>query len=72
MEWISVKDKLPETGHIYCVVAYSFNGMPWGYDVSRYWQPVNMKRKIWELEFANTLPIKVTHWIPLPNPPEES
>lgn len=66
-EWISVKDRLPEKGGYYLVVTddamisieeFSKEKLAWlGYD----WD----NAEVYEL-------IRITHWMPLPEPPEEA
>lgn len=62
IEWISVKDRLPEKEGAYIVyktnITHLFvaiwNGKEWN-------------------SFINRTPLKrITHWIPLPEPPQES
>ena len=64
-EWISVKDRLPEKDGYYLVVTYgvisieefSKEKLAWlGYD----WD----NAEVYEM-------IGITHWMPLPEPPEE-
>lgn len=63
MEWISVKDRLPEFGaHIAClknksVIELNFSPIP-----SPYWFKVGMG-----INVGKNNP--VTHWMPLPEPP---
>ena len=74
MTWISVDDRLPESEDIECIVAvmvgvtrsvwveafYSRDRMQWETDVVGQ-----------ELEsIAMCAPFRVTHWMPLPDPPE--
>lgn len=68
-EWISVKDRLPEVpkGRVAqvsrTVVCYCDDGYVYGF----YWYS---KRK-WLLESVYGFrPINVTHWMPLPDPPD--
>ncbi len=57
-EWISVKDRLPSTiGHY---IAYSPGMITWVFFSSN---------KKWC--FDNTFLKGVTHWMPLPKPPED-
>lgn len=63
-KWISVKERLPEnTGEV--LVWPSFYGRPsvarfWA--IARSWQQTNVTGDVNEY---------VTHWMPLPDPPEE-
>ena len=65
-KWISVKDALPEDwkekgGDLINYLVF----MPeYGVDVGNYAKPV----KTW---LCMGIPCKVTHWMPLPEPPEE-
>lgn len=59
MEWISVKDRLPEVNEL--VIGYD------GYSV----QPVIKCRKKSEWDYVNSgSQVNVTHWMPLPSPPK--
>ena len=69
MKWISVKDRLPDNDKL-CVIEYTFRGRHWGYQLSRYYIPSNMKTHTWAFEFGNTQPTKVAHWMPLPELPK--
>ena len=70
MEWILAKEKLPEVnekwGESDYVLVYhnptSDQGVAWN----------NSKMKRWYLSHSLTpsLPINVTHWMPLPEPPK--
>ncbi len=60
MEWISVEDRLPEHGRNYLV---SVNG----WVTYRGWYRHGYG---WELIPGNIKTNKVTHWVPLPDPPE--
>ena len=61
-EWISIKDKLPPKGK--CLVAALENGKYYQVTVSTftgYYFSMTGRRAYW----------KVTHWMPLPEPPKE-
>jgi hypothetical protein len=60
MEWISVKDRLPE-GHMKCIVAIS------NYSTSASF----LKGEWWQCGEVIDDDCKITHWMPLPEPPEE-
>lgn len=66
-EWISVEDKLPEASGIYLVYSYLGNRMVLDYSA---------KHKLfnsfdsYSKKAAEALAIGVTHWMPLPEPPE--
>ena len=65
MEWISVKDKLPkETGRYWCHVK-EVNDLG---ESSYQW---NVCYNEWEKAFHPDNNDKVTHWMPLPEPPKE-
>ena len=65
-QWISVKDRLPESQDIedecnyYCLI-YTRNG------VSR----AMYCNGEWYTNYTSKVFINVTHWMPLPNPPKE-
>lgn len=63
MDWISVKDKLPEKD----IIVLAFDGTY--IETMQYWYDEEGKQ-IW---FSPPAPPKdnVTHWMPLPKPPEE-
>ena len=71
-EWISVKDKLPKIGDL--VIGYFLYGpIPYVEQVS-YIQRKNMIGEIikeWHDSDGGT-PLDVTHWMPLPEPPNEN
>lgn len=60
-EWVSVKDRLPEKNGDY--ITYDRDGTVWPHFFTA-------SSKVWEdaLGFSTEL---VTHWMPLPEPPEE-
>lgn len=65
MEWISVKDKLPN--HEQSVIFYKKSGPR----IGKFWLNVGREKPC----FTSTSSLdyivdgKVTHWMPLPNPP---
>lgn len=69
-EWVSVKDRLPETDDMVLVLA---SGKPRenitlvdAFELAEY-DPEG-----WSLEtYPEWMDAKVTHWMPLPEPPEE-
>ncbi len=70
--WISVKDSLPEDDKLKLVryknTDYNRHS---GLKLSRYYLPSNQTdTKFWCFEFNNTQPLKITHWMQIPGPPE--
>jgi hypothetical protein len=71
MEWISVKDGLPEkngNSSIMCLV----NDKSWGVIC----RPYNEYHQCWDDEdgddyYCDAVNGKITHWMPLPGPPKE-
>ena len=63
-EWVSVKDRLPESGKRYLVQIIEPNFQAKVIDIFRY------ESGVWKYE---GIPIHadVTHWMPLPEPPKE-
>ena len=63
-EWISVKERLPESDGKYLIYYYG------GYDIAKF---KNGKFYVLELDLFNSLEWRheeaVTHWVPLPEPP---
>lgn len=64
MEWISIKDKLPE--YYTDVAVIERNG-----DASRYMVAYLCIGGIWALEGGRRIIGVVTHWMHLPEPPKE-
>jgi len=60
-EWISVKERLPESDGM-CVLVWT--GAAWL--LARY-----IGEGIWHEDWAGVRPLSVTHWQPLPEPPAE-
>ena len=72
MEWINVKDKLPEDDKLKVIRYGTTEGVHLGIELSRYFQPSNLKDSdyyCWDFEFKNTQGTKVTHWFSLPELP---
>lgn len=73
MEWISVKDRLPKwkegvlvtDGNVVTVASLDYwDGWP------KWWDGHGFSGYEWEFDFSNNFEDgKVTHWMPLPNPP---
>jgi hypothetical protein len=63
MEWISVKDRLPESNDTHLIIA----GVTKWYDVCHY----DLDRGVWYdcIDYDDV--DGVTHWMPLPEPPKE-
>ena len=64
MEWISVKDRLPETRGTYLVCAVFFE------DARNLHVRTGYYDKVWYLDCC-TNDYMITHWMPLPSLPEE-
>lgn len=68
MNWISVKDRLPENTDDVLVIGDGWDGMNW-------WRIYFMEDNVWftidgdEVNKASQL--KITHWMPLPEPPKK-
>lgn len=70
MEWISVKEKLPfknDNSQIMCLV--------YGPHIGICCRPYNEYHEVWDDEdyddyFSDAVDGKVTHWMPLPEPPK--
>lgn len=69
MDWISVKDKLPEkvegTHYLVMVKHITLSEM----EVAEWWFDGD-ERWIWMWEHNGTVHLEVTHWMPLPEPPK--
>lgn len=64
-EWISVEEKLPEiiideNETCNCVLIYKKDGFECGSDF-----------QVWNTKYLNINPSAITHWMPLPEPPEQ-
>lgn len=77
-EWISVKDRLPEADGRYLVVT-SVCGVPFR-DVANYTHKyAGFEEHLWgkamwydyDGEYGDFEKTGITHWMPLPEPPEE-
>jgi len=67
MEWISVKEKLPED-HADCIVY----GIPTCGSCGEYARVVQARFRKERFEFGEyDCGIETTHWMPLPEPPKE-
>lgn len=75
MEWISVKERLPENDGWYLVYApgYWGNSKIYGLDGFAYSNFKHNYKAHWGLErgTGRGWPGIVTHWMPLPDPPKE-
>ena len=65
MEWISVKDRSPEEGYYLGYIGKN-NIYPIGVHILYY----HADYKRWDTSSHHNVP--VTHWMPLPSPPEEA
>ena len=67
-KWISVEDELPkrwrENDKEQTLINYQIYSPEYGVDVGNYLKPAG----VWVIM---GLPVKVTHWMPLPEPPKE-
>ena len=67
-KWISVEDELPkrwrENDKEQTLINYQIYSPEYGVDVGNYLKPAG----VWTIM---GLPVKVTHWMPLPEPPKE-
>lgn len=63
MDWISVKDRLPEPGHRVLAASVYFTG--------ECWMAVNGTWYRYNGFDMDHLFESITHWMPLPEPPEE-
>lgn len=64
MEWISVKERLPEAYKSVLVYIRNASGEA-GYDITFYCDHLYDTGNRWYL------PVNITHWMPLPEPPKE-
>lgn len=71
MDWISVEDRRPEDGQV--VLCYGrdphINGNPWRRYVVRYKADVPPFGEEWDNSDRGAIQ-SVSHWMPLPEPPE--
>lgn len=72
-EWISVDERLPESGVVVAVVISGNNGFCTGWldDDGNYWAVGNMELS-WDFLFSFDSEINVTHWMPLSDPTESN
>lgn len=63
-EWVSVEDRLPRVGGNYICAVQDKNGGKW--TIPSEW---NLEMKTWFGAFGE-IKNKVTHWMPLPAPPD--
>lgn len=64
-EWVSVEERLPRVGGNYICAVQDKNGGTW--TIPAEW---NLEMKTWFGAFGE-IKNKVTHWMPLPEPPTE-
>ena len=70
--WISVKDRLPNCNGIYLVWRPHYYGGEIGEPVVCYFDGQNTWHDSYGVDFERILhPDDITHWMPLPEPPEE-
>jgi hypothetical protein len=73
MDWISVKDRLPsvqDTGNNYLAYTPDFNEAE--YMVVMWFQRNNKSEGAWEGSGVGWITKHVTHWMPLPEPPNQN
>lgn len=72
MEWISVKERLPEDGQtvIYLITVETAFGLKWKIDYGKW----NFKEQIFSGEFFDYRELErgVKYWMLLPEPPKEN
>ena len=66
MEWISVKDRMPNMKDIVLVYDTFLECVSIGY-ISEFLG----KRAVWVIDYGESVSDTVTHWMPLPEPPKE-
>jgi len=64
--WISVKEREPDKWDVY-LVCYEPQNDGVSVSIFGYWQP---DRKVWTDFLDGKVTIEVTHWMPLPEPPQ--
>ena len=73
-EWISVEERLPESivnkVLVYCENGYIGYGHYEKYQGEETWYNLESGEPFSSWSLQNCLPYKVTHWMPLPKPPE--
>ena len=73
MEWISIKDRLPDRGiYVMWALCRPFGGY---YSVEGYYDPWHNGMQLWRMSRCPSLPrslTTVTHWMPLPAPPHHA
>jgi len=64
MEWISTKERLPDESDDYYIYPHKY----------RYTASYDMEKNKWMVTDSNgyCYEIFVTHWMPIPSPPEET
>ena len=73
-EWVSVEDRLPQSiinkVLVYCENGYIGYGHYEKYQGEEMWYNLESGEPFASWNLENCSPYKVTHWMPLPNPPE--
>jgi hypothetical protein len=71
MEWISVNDRLPTVFEIVLVFCEHDNAY-FHFSGTTYRAIYNVTRKKWvmEIDAIEKMRLTITHWMPLPEPPE--
>lgn len=71
MDWISVKDRLPEPDENVFVYAARWEAKGYVVGITRRYR-CNSGREVWVEPFPGfELTYHITHWMPLPKPPKE-
>lgn len=79
MTWIKIEDRLPkdEQEIVFCVYAVDNPCIGWGTSKCGIYSQVNYYPKYdlwgkWDEGNFMLIPGRITHWMPMPNPPEEN
>lgn len=69
-EWISVKERVPDDNKLkVCRTIDTYYDKHHSIVLSYYYTPSNMNKNMWSFEFGMTQPLKISHWMSLPDPP---
>jgi hypothetical protein len=64
-EWISVEDRLPQSGVEVFIVSFGHVQYTAYVLIDGVWET-------WDREYEHCSPDQITHWMPIPDPPEEA